>query len=115
MHFRKLISIWALIALMIAQLAVAQHSAAHFDHGFETLHLEQHAADDNHDTGDQNPHYECPEYLLTKSMQHALLGDVAYSYVPSVSHHAFYIHDDEIIAARKTSPYQSRAPPAFLI
>ena len=104
---------------MIAQIAVAQHSAVHFDHGFEAFHLEHHAADHNTDNNDdsnnQKSHYECPEYLLTKSMQHALLGDVAYAYAPLTSSNDFVIRRDDVIAVRKVNFYNSRAPPAFLI
>ncbi len=78
MRFRKFISLWVLLALMLGQVALAQHSASHIEHGFsqETvasndIHNNHNHNHDKHNHDKDNKKHECPECLLTKSLQTA--------------------------------------------
>lgn len=119
MPIRKIISVWALLALMIAQIAVAQHSAAHFDHGFESPYLELSTADhqDQNDDDDQEHEtaHECPECLVTKSLSAAFVSDHALHQELLTGADHFYVTETPYVSARQTKPYNPRAPPAFLI
>ncbi len=74
MRFKKFIAMWALLGLMLGQIALAEHNAAHIDHH---ISVEIAAADcADHQEEDEHPDnaksHQCPECVLTKSLQVAL-------------------------------------------
>lgn len=115
MNFRKLISLWALLALMLGQIALAEHSVSHIDHGLfqgEALSHEGHS-DHKHDNGDKK--HECPECLLTKSLQTAFYS-APFAITFILGAQTLTAQHQSFVAADKG--YQAnlpRAPPVFFI
>ncbi len=115
MNLRKLVSIWALLALMLAQVTLAQHSASHIDHGFSQEITASQSAHDEHQHDKDNKKHECPECLLTKSLQAAFYN------TPVTL--AFFIQSDVILPqqysfanfVRRYNSNSPRAPPTILI
>lgn len=117
MHLKKIVSAWALLALVIAQVAVSQHSASHIDHGFDSGKLSVSISGDNHQKQDspKNQKHKCPECLLTKSLQTAFYNTPAILSVDITT-------GVTVFSVRKDIPFQAaynanspRAPPVFLI
>lgn len=114
MSFRKIISLWALLALVMGQIALSQHSAAHIDHGFAVEHTAALHMDDHHSDHENNKH-ECPECSLTKSLQTAFYNAPAL-FISAVDLH-FLTPPTQVnivngILSKANPP---RAPPTFLI
>lgn len=72
MHYKKFISLFALLALMLGQVAVAQHSAAHVDHGFIVQISSAHDDCNKSSHEDKESQHNCPECALQKTLQVAL-------------------------------------------
>jgi len=115
MHFRKFISIWALLALMIAQ-----HSASHIDHVFSQEVADSHAGHDEH-YHDEHHHdedhekHECPECLLTKSLQTAYYNaSIVLSFVQQADE-LILQQQYFITSLNRYKAHPPRAPPAILI
>ncbi|HPF78680.1 MAG TPA: hypothetical protein PLF01_05225 [Alphaproteobacteria bacterium] len=117
---KKLISAWALLALVIAQVAISQHNASHIDHGFSSGKLSVTISGDTHQKQDsqksqKSQKHKCPECLLTKSLQTAFYNapailsvDVTAAIIASSARKDIFVQ----AAYNANSP---RAPPVFLI
>lgn len=117
MHFKKLISLWALLALMLGQAALIQHSATHIDHGISFELVSSHSDTSNHNHSDQeeSDKHQCPECVLTKSLQAAFYNS---SSVLLLSLQAEAIEPTQqslMIAINRYQANAPRAPPAILI
>ena len=115
MSFRKFISIWALLALMLGQVTLAQHSASHIDHGFSQEVTTSH---NDHSDHKQDPHkkkHECPECLLTKSLQAAFYNTPVTLAFALQAETLAQIQQPITIAVNRYKANSPRAPPAFLI
>jgi len=115
MHFKKIISVWAILALAFAQIAIAQHNAVHLDHGFQSQ-IEQHA-DAGHEHEDKNTPFlhECPECLLTKTLQTAFHAGDTLALKDTLSENLFSLTETSFISNAVASAYNPRAPPILLI
>jgi len=115
MHFIKFISLWALIALMFGQVALAYHSASHIEHGFSQEMVASNDIHDEHNHDKENRKHECPECLLTKSLQTAFYN------APITLHFSLQAETvifTTLIPTASVSLYNSntpRAPPTVLI
>ena len=122
MDFRKIISLWALLALLLGQVALAGHNATHIEHGFsQEIIVSYDAVHDhgqNHDHGHENEEakeHQCSECLLTKALQTAFYNAPAtLSFFPEI---------EVLVAGQKSvdisiNRYYAnapRAPPYILI
>lgn len=105
------------MVLAFAQIAIAQHSAVHSDHGFDVSQFENqiHVDHDDHDDTESRSSHECPECVLVKALQGTLFAnDVVVSAVfVNVS---WVVKPDIGFAARLNAyAFNPRAPPAFLV
>lgn len=116
MQFKKIISVWAILALAFAQIAIAQHNAVHIDHGFEIAQTQHDAAID-HEHGNEKTarSHKCPECLLVKSLQTAFHADSALTVDFILSKNAFLATDTSFVSKAITLAYNPRAPPVLLI
>jgi len=105
---------WALLALVIAQVAITQHNATHIEHGFEAYDSVSHSSDTDHQD-QENQKHKCPEFLLTKSLQTAFYNSPVIISVPVVSYQATASQEFHIVVKVTYSAHSPRAPPAFLI
>jgi hypothetical protein len=114
MHFKKFISLWALLALMLGQVTLAQHNASHIDHGFSQA-VTSHGGQDEHQNDKDNKKHECPECLLTKSLQTAFYNvSVALSFTSEAE--ALVPQQQSLtIAVNLYKANSPRAPPTLLI
>ena len=116
MNLRKLISVCALIAMLVAQVSIAQHSAVHVNHDV-SLHLEAAhlSADKDSDSDQQNKQHQCPECFLTKTLQSAFYNQELFllpnSAVETASP-ASLMHAPIKLSSNANT---ARAPPRFLI
>lgn len=116
MRFKKIISVWAILALAFVQIAIAQHNAVHLDHGFQIVQTEQQAsADQERGNEDTPPSHECPECLLTKSLQTAFHADSGLTVAVKLGQDQFLSDDDSFISYAVAPAYNPRAPPTLLI
>lgn len=118
MHSRKIILVLALLALAVGQVTLAHHSASHINHGFsQEITISQSAHDEHqHDKdGKDKKKHECPECLLTKSLQTAFYNTpTTFSFTP----HSEAIRLQQYSFASVLDSYNSntpRAPPVTLI
>ena len=113
MHFRKLVSLWALLALMFGQVALAHHSATHIDHRISYESASTY--NDEHNDQEESTKHQCPECVLTKSLQTAFYNATATLFYAS---QAEVLLPQEYSFATVVNRYNSnspRAPPAILI
>ena len=115
MHFRKFISIWALLALMIGQVTLAQHSASHIDHRFSQEIAVSHDGHDKHQSDKSKKKHECPECLLTKSLQAAFYNAPSTLLVTLGAETFATTQQSLTIAVNRYQANPPRAPPAILI
>lgn len=113
MQFRKFISLWALLALMLGQIALAQHSAAHIDHGISFEFAFSH--DDNHDHQEENEKHQCPECVLTKSLQTAFYNASTTLFFASQTDSLIPVYQFRTIIIDRYQANSPRAPPSILI
>lgn len=118
MHFRKLVSIWGILALLIAQIAVAHHSAVHIDHGLDLQHstAQQQILEtaDDHDDAPIASH-DCPECLLIKTLQTAYHGGHNALHAPVIKAVSEPPAVNTLHSQTQSRAYNPRAPPAVLI
>ncbi len=117
MDFRKLISIWALLALMLGQVALAQHSATHIDHGISLEFVSSHSDDYTHDHNDReegNKH-QCPECVLTKALQTAFYNASTTLFPASQTGATVQTYQSFKVAINRYKTNAPRAPPVVLI
>ena len=105
---------WALLALMLGQVTLAQHSASHIDHGFSHV-VSSHADHDEHHNDKDEKKHECPECLLTKSLQTAFYNTpFTLSFVPQVK--TLVLQQRlSVVSLKQYNSNTPRAPPATLI
>lgn len=115
MHFRKLISTWTLLALLLGQFGLAQHSATHIDHGFsqEIATLHDGHKDDDHDH--QTQKHSCPECVLTKSLQTAFYNAPVLAFIHSEVESYVFSSQSNVGVGVKYKANVPRAPPVLLI
>ena len=115
MHFRKLISIWALLALLLGQLALAEHNATHIDHGYsqEIVTLHDGHNDDGHDQ--QKKKHSCPECVLIKSLQTAFYNAPALDFIHSGVQSNVFSTQSNVVVGVRYNANSPRAPPLLLI
>lgn len=106
---------WALLALMLGQVALAQHSASHIEHGFSQEIVASHDAGDTHHHDKKNKKHDCPECLLTKSLQTAFYNAATISVVTSGSKTLALPKQSYLIVERPYRANAPRAPPTILI
>ena len=116
MHFKRFIAVWALLAIMLGQVALAQHNAAHIEHIFSQEKIASHDGhDDHHHDQEDNQKHECHECALIQSLQSAFYNAPALLSIdvkaePLTIPAPFYI----IVGSHyKSNP--PRAPPFILI
>lgn len=115
--FKRLIGLWAVLALAVAQIAVAQHSTIHPYHAFEVSvdqhdgHDHQHEQDEEH----SDISHICPEFLLAKSIETAFYSDSAVVPVQIEAHGLFVAVESSIVSKASSKAYNPRAPPVLLI
>jgi hypothetical protein len=113
MRFRKFISLWALSALMLGQVALSQHSATHINHGFCFEVAASHH--DDHDHQEESEKHQCPECVLTKSLQTALYN-ASFTLSFTSQEEAFLPQQQSLrIAVNRYKANSARAPPSILI
>lgn len=114
MHFKKSISVWALLALIFGQLILAQHNAVHIEHGFSQEIASFHDGH-KHDHDEEEKEHQCPECLLTETLNIGFYHHSTIVFmVPTTSGFTLQEKSDYILSAR----YQAnlpRAPPVVLI
>ena len=115
MHFRKFISMWALLALMLGQVALVQHSATHADHGFSQEVVVFHDGNDEHQNDQDNKKHDCPECLITKSLQTAFYNVSSIFPVNSAAKTLALPKQSYVIVENHYRANSPRAPPAILI
>lgn len=117
MHFRKFIFAWALLALMIGQFSLAQHSAVHIDHGFSTKIIASHDGHEDHQNDPKKGHlkHQCPECLLTKSLQTAFYNAPVTFVIGIEKQSRDLFKQSSAIVDCYFNPNSPRAPPVFLI
>lgn len=114
MHFRKFISLWALLALMLGQIALAQHSASHIDHGI-SFELTSSGNDEHHHHQEDSKKHQCPECVLTKSFQTAFYNiSTALSFAINIEI-LTPAQQDLLISINHYKAQNPRAPPVTLI
>ena len=111
MHFRKFLTIGALLTIMLGQVALAQHSATHIEHEFSQEIVVCH--DDHHDE-DREPH-ECSECFLINSLQTAFYNDPVTLLVVLEAEHLTLLEKSLIVSNTRYTSNPPRAPPTFLI
>ncbi len=100
---------------MLGQVTLAQHSASHIDHGFSQEITVSQSTNDEHQHDKDNKKHECPECLLTKSLQAAFyntpvtLAFVLQSEVPLPQQYSF------ATVVNRYNSNSPRAPPVTLI
>ena len=120
MHFRKLISLWALLDLVLGQVALAQHKVTHIDHGasFElaSAHNDKHDHNDHeHDDDQKNINENCQVCLLTNALVFAIVAETDdFSFTLTTSYNLSKNHG-WLVNGNVHEPYNPRAPPTFLI
>lgn len=115
--FKRLIGVWAVLALAVAQLAVAQHSTVHPYHAFE-ISIHQHAADEHHHEHDEEHDdisHVCPEFLLSKSIETAFYSDSAIVPLQIEGLGPFVATEAPVFSKASSKAYNPRAPPVLLI
>ena len=118
MHFRRFITVWALLAIMFGQVALAQHNAAHIEHGFsQKISTTSHDGHEHHHDEDHedSQKHNCSECVLTHSLQTAFYHAPALLFIhikaePLTASTPFHIM---AISHYKSNP--PRAPPFILI
>lgn len=113
MHLKKFVSLWALLALLLGQVALAQHSANHTDHGVSFELSSSHS--DDHDHQEKSKKHQCPECVLTKSLQTAFYNapvTLSFNFRTEVLLPQQYFIVTAVNHYNSNSP---RAPPAILI
>jgi|TARA_R110000868_G_scaffold219564_4_gene470633 hypothetical protein len=115
MSFRKTISVLAVLAFAFAQIAIAQHNAVHFDHGFEGQ-MAQHVDVDHGEPDKRAPSsHVCPEYLLSKTLQVAFYAEDVLSIDFSLGNDLFSPVEISFVSHATALPYNPRAPPVLSI
>jgi ABC-type Zn2+ transport system substrate-binding protein/surface adhesin len=119
MHLKKFISLWALMALMLGQLALAEHNASHMDHHLSSdvvaVHYEDHGHEHDHDHQKETKEHQCPECLLTKSLQTAFFHSPKPLLVALSSEDLTSIHQSLAVKFYRNKANAPRAPPVILI
>ena len=116
--FKRSIGLWAVLALAVAQIAVAQHSTVHPYHAFE-VSIDQHAdvGQHHHEEGEghDDVSHVCPEFLLSKSIETAFYSDSAVVAVQIEGLGPFIATEAPVFSKAFSKAYNPPAPPAFLI
>ena len=100
---------------MLGQVALAQHSASHIEHGFSQEILASHSGHDEHQNDQDNKKHDCPECLLTKSLQTAFYNAPAIFVVNLGSETLVVPKQSYLIAKNRYRTNSPRAPPINLI
>lgn len=106
---------WALLALLFGQIALAEHSASHIDQGFSQEIVITHSHHDEHQHGGNHNKHECPECVLTQSLQ-AAFYNVLDILLPS--QHAEILRPTQqyvVVSIGRYKAHPTRAPPVILI
>ncbi len=117
MHSQRIISLWALLAILLGQMAFAHHSTEHSNNYFFDNVVVSHAYDDNHNHKDERNHEEhkCPECLLAQTLQAAYYNAPAYVYEPIKVRIAEPFKRFVYVDRVKYKSYAPRAPPTIFI
>ncbi len=120
--FKKLIGVWAVLALAVAQIAVAQHNAVHPDHGFELLSSQQvvdvhsdHQHDHDHEQDKNGVSHQCPECLLVKTLQTAFFSNSTAASIAIEGQGPFVATEAPVLSKASSKAYNPRAPPVLFI
>lgn len=110
-YSNKLVTIYMLAILVFGQIALAMHSAVHFDHGL----YEKIVQADNASHSDSKPahlKHQCPECLLTHAFHAA---DIPVSvYVPLISFVRHTINPDNLLFSGNIFIlYEATGPPSI--
>jgi hypothetical protein len=119
MNVRKLISLCALITLLVAQVAIAQHSTIHVNHDV-SLHQEAsdqsaNKADTHSDNEEQSKQHQCPECFLTKTLQSAFYNQEQALFPNRAAETDSPAHRMHAPVKLSYNANTARAPPRFLI
>lgn len=119
MHYKKLISLWALLALMFGQVSLAHHSATHIDHGASqnliVFNDADHGHEHEHDEEHKKKTHACPQCVLTKSLQTAFYNSFAVLLSVPQTETILPTQQSYLISSNHFKANAPRAPPAILI
>ena len=102
---------------MFGQVALAAHSATHIDHGISHEVIALQDQDGNHENNHehQKKKHDCPECVLTKSLQTAFYNTPALISVYSGMDVSPLSSHFNIFVEARYKAHSPRAPPAILI
>lgn len=100
---------------MVGQVALAHHSASHIDHGFSQELTASYNDHSNHKQDHHKKKHECPECLLTKSLQSAFYNAPVTLSFTAQGEVLTTTQQSLTIAVNRYKANPPRAPPAFLI
>ncbi len=104
---------WALLALLLGQVALADHSATHVDHDFQQEASSISHGDHNHD--EDHKAHECPKCVLTQSLQAAFYDASAILPLASQAEIITPLQQPVMVSIHQYNAHPARAPPAILI
>lgn len=119
----RLIASILFFALIFAQISISVHAVQHPDH-INSIHSSDSimaasldVTPDPAHNEDNAPHktHKCPECLLVKSFQSALIDCAAFNLGVLISAQNYFFVKNDIIRSIVQASYQARAPPSFLI
>lgn len=114
-NFFKTLSLYVLIVLAMAQLAMAQHSAVHFTAHIDHIAVaDDHHDNDHHDKAPQKPDH-CATCQIIKVFAHSDLTQSTIQHDHMVAQNRYSFGDYVVQSATKAQAYHARAPPTFLI
>ena len=121
MQFRKFTLIWTLLALLLGQIAFAEHSAVHIDHGFSIKIASSHNGHEHdhhhhdHKKEQKDQKHDCSVCVLTDTFQTAFYHTPVLNLISAeLKSYQFAAHKNPVIATRYKSN-SARAPPTNLI
>lgn len=121
-HIKNTAAILLVLALVFAQIATSSHAHDYnydYDTTFETAAYHDavtvHAHIDGGDNNSEDRPHECPECLLTKSLQKTVPQGVFLYSALSGTEFPQPIYTSAFVPYEGTKIYRARAPPAFLV
>jgi len=103
------------MAMMVGQIVIAQHHSAHVSSSFsEDCHVEHDAHHDEKD-GPRHSKNECPECLLSQTLNIALYNTTTTLFLNIEPHSLAGYEQSSIVVGSYYNPNAPRAPPIALI
>ena len=112
---KKFLAFLGLMALVIGQIAIAQHYVAHPEHGLYEIGQSAQADQPSSEHRDGAAKHKCPECLLAKALQIFLPAAPVIDIAPIELTSVFTTEDTGFALVQTRTSHQPRAPPVFLI